>query len=129
MSTCHECIRDPRNNEYQGPSPDEVTLVNAACTMGYEFIGIENNTIIVKVRERIERLQFIHSIEFNSDRKRMSVVVRHNGLLKLFIKGADSTIVPRLSKNQPHLAYINKKAEEMSRNGLRSLMFAVKILP
>ena len=22
MSTCHECVRDPRSNEYQGPSPD-----------------------------------------------------------------------------------------------------------
>lgn len=35
MSTCHECVRDPRNQEYQGPSPDEVTLVDAAFHFGY----------------------------------------------------------------------------------------------
>jgi phospholipid-transporting ATPase len=59
----------------------------------------------------------------------MSVVVRHNGHLKLFIKGADSTIIPRLAKHQPFLKHISGKASEMSKNGLRSLMFAMRILP
>lgn len=37
-------------------------------------------------------------MEFNSDRKRMSVLVRDpdDGLVKLYVKGADSTIVDRL---------------------------------
>jgi magnesium-transporting ATPase (P-type) len=38
----------------------------------------------------------------------MSVVVLHNGILKLYVKGADATILPRLSKdNQPFKEYIN----------------------
>lgn len=37
---------------------------------------------------------------FNSDRKRMSVIVRHEGKIKLFIKGADNMILERLNKKQ-----------------------------
>lgn len=59
----------------------------------------------------------------------MSVVVRHNGVLKLYTKGADSAIVARLSKDQPFLKFISGKTNEMSKNGLRSLMFAMRILP
>jgi magnesium-transporting ATPase (P-type) len=37
-------------------------------------------------------------IEFNSDRKRMTVIVRtEEGELKVLIKGADSVIIPLLS--------------------------------
>jgi magnesium-transporting ATPase (P-type) len=59
----------------------------------------------------------------------MSVVVRHNGVLKLYTKGADSAIVARLAKDQPFLQHINEKTSELSKNGLRSLMFAMRILP
>jgi magnesium-transporting ATPase (P-type) len=40
-------------------------------------------------------------MEFNSDRKRMSVLLRDpsDGMIKLFIKGADSIIKERLDKN------------------------------
>jgi|JI8StandDraft_2_1071088.scaffolds.fasta_scaffold557697_2 magnesium-transporting ATPase (P-type) len=30
--------------------------------------------------------------KFNSDRKRMSIIVKDNGILKLYMKGADSII-------------------------------------
>ena len=41
-------------------------------------------------------------MEFNSDRKRMSILVRDptDHKIKLFIKGADSIIKSRLDKNQ-----------------------------
>jgi len=39
--------------------------------------------------------------EFNSDRKRMSVIIKHNGLIKMYIKGADSIIKDRLHKHKP----------------------------
>lgn len=41
-------------------------------------------------------------MEFNSDRKRMSVLLRDpvDGKLKLYIKGADSIIKDRLDKKQ-----------------------------
>jgi magnesium-transporting ATPase (P-type) len=40
-------------------------------------------------------------MEFNSDRKRMSVILRDpaDGLIKMYTKGADSIIKARLDKN------------------------------
>jgi magnesium-transporting ATPase (P-type) len=40
-------------------------------------------------------------MEFNSDRKRMSVLLRdpNDGKIKLYIKGADSIIKDRLDRN------------------------------
>jgi len=41
-------------------------------------------------------------MEFNSDRKRASILVKDpkDGLIKLYIKGADNIIDERLSRNQ-----------------------------
>lgn len=36
----------------------------------------------------------------------MSIIVRHHGVLKLYVKGADATIIPRLGKNQPYLRFL-----------------------
>ena len=42
----------------------------------------------------------LHVIEFNSDRKRMSVILRdqHNGQIRIYTKGADDVILARLNK-------------------------------
>ena len=46
----------------------------------------------------IEKYQILKMIEFTSDRKRMSMVVKrmNDGRVFNFIKGADFAIVPRL---------------------------------
>jgi len=47
----HECIveknKDPEDKTlyYQGPSPDEITLVDAAYHMGFAFIGKTSNKL------------------------------------------------------------------------------------
>ena len=48
------------------------------------------------------KLELLKKIEFNSDRKRMSILVRDpaDGLIKLYIKGADSIILDRLAESQ-----------------------------
>lgn len=42
------------------------------------------------------RYKHLHTIEFNSDRKRMSVLLERNGEIILFCKGADNVIMERL---------------------------------
>jgi magnesium-transporting ATPase (P-type) len=42
-------------------------------------------------------VELLRSFEFNSDRKRMSVIIRDNGIIKVYVKGADSIIKSRLS--------------------------------
>lgn len=39
-----------------------------------------------------EKVELLFSFEFNSDRKRMSVIIKHKGVIKLYTKGADAII-------------------------------------
>jgi P-type E1-E2 ATPase len=44
--------------------------------------------------------KLLNAIEFSSDRKRMSVIVRYpNGTIKVLCKGADSVIKERLVRS------------------------------
>jgi magnesium-transporting ATPase (P-type) len=51
--------------------------------------------------QMVYKFEVLRKMEFNSDRKRMSVLLRDpiDGKLKLLIKGADSIIKDRLDKN------------------------------
>lgn len=75
-------------------------------------------------------VELLKMFEFNSDRKRMSVIVKDKGLIKLYIKGADNMIKARLSSvlPQPYLQDISMKIDEFSNKGLRTLLTAVKII-
>jgi len=52
------------------------------------------------------RYEVFRKMDFNSDRKRMSVLLRDpvDGKIKLYIKGADSIILARLAKNSNQLS-------------------------
>lgn len=59
----------------------------------------------------------------------MSVLIRDEGLIKLYIKGADNIIKLRLKKDsQPFLHYIDERLDEFSRIGLRTLLMAMRVL-
>ena len=105
MATCHECIRNP-NKTYHGPSPDEITLVASAAKMGYQFI--ENSFQSIKLQCQCKDSQQTYEVkfdvenvfEFDSDRKRMSIVLANSQILGdkrlLLCKGADNVIQERL---------------------------------
>lgn len=109
LALAHECVPEVVNKSdgtkvvfYQGPSPDEVTLVDFAKSQGFDFQ--EANDASVKANytageEKGEvRYEVLRKMEFNSDRKRMSIVIRDpkDGLVKMYTKGADSIIKERL---------------------------------
>lgn len=129
---------------YQGPSPDETTLVDFAKNRGFEFCKTSDTSVTVRLYpnsgycetddELIEKTYKVHRrMEFNSDRKRMSILFTdcEDGKVKLFTKGADSIIKARLNK-----AYIDYDTEQFiddflaksSVQGLRTLLLAVRIL-
>lgn len=68
--------------------------------------------------------------EFDSDRKRHSVIVEEFGVYKLYIKGADSEIMQRLGdpEKQPYLEATQIALDEFSKVGLRTLVMAIRIL-
>ncbi len=59
----------------------------------------------------------------------MSVIIKHNGVLKLFCKGADNIIIARLSEdNQPFKDEVLFNLNEFSKKGLRTLCIAMKTI-
>jgi magnesium-transporting ATPase (P-type) len=82
---------------YQGPSPDEISLVDAAREMGFEFDKSTQSTTQITVRGEPKKFELLEVFPFTSDRKRMSVVIRSGGMIKMYTKGADSIVKARLS--------------------------------
>lgn len=103
LGLAHEVVAetDKKGNKfYQGPSPDEITLVDAAKAMGFEFERSNQNKTIMKIRGVEKSYDLLEVFPFNSDRKRMSIVIRDGNYIKLYTKGADSIIKARLSPDQ-----------------------------
>ena len=91
--------------QYNAASPDEKALIEACASFGVQFIGEEETDHFVMTRlaeSRTEQAQTIKEykklfvLEFDSTRKRMSVIVEFpSGLVMLVTKGAESSVLPR----------------------------------
>ena len=108
LALCHTCLPETKDNgeiEYQAASPDELALVEGAKELGYTVIDRPPESIVIQAydvegKPTIERYAILDIIEFSSQRKRMSIIVRMpDGRIALFCKGADSVILPRLKLN------------------------------
>ncbi|CAG9815317.1 unnamed protein product [Phaedon cochleariae] len=127
LALCHTVMSENREGrlEYQAQSPDEAALVSAARNFGFVFKERSPNSITIEVAGVKEVYELLCILDFNNVRKRMSVILRREGKLKLYCKGADNVIYERLKsatddvshRTQEHL---NKFAGE----GLRTLCLA-----
>ncbi len=81
---------------YEAESPDEAALVHAAHAYRCTLRGRSAESLLVDL-PGIGSLavQLLHVLAFDSNRKRMSVVVRHplSGQVVVYTKGADSVIM------------------------------------
>lgn len=81
---------------YEAESPDEAALVHAAQAYHCTLRGRSAESLLVDL-PGIGSLavQLLHILPFDSNRKRMSVVVRHplSGQVVVYTKGADSVIM------------------------------------
>ncbi|KAJ3308581.1 hypothetical protein HDU93_005680, partial [Gonapodya sp. JEL0774] len=115
-----------RELTYRAQSPDEAALVDAAKNMGIAFLGRKMNTVFLDVFGESEIYEILNVLEFNSTRKRMSVVVRRpDGTLSVFCKGADSVIMARLASGQKEIAGVTGlHLDAFAEEGLRTLCLA-----
>ncbi|XP_055475247.1 phospholipid-transporting ATPase IK-like, partial [Psammomys obesus] len=112
---------------YQAASPDEEALVTAARNFGYVFLSRTRDTItLVELGE--ERVyQVLAMMDFNSVRKRMSVLVRNpEGSICLYTKGADTVILERLHKKGAIEATTEEVLAAFAEQTLRTLCLAYK---
>jgi magnesium-transporting ATPase (P-type) len=93
----------------QASSPDEEALVQGAAFLGYKLIERTTECIKVSVHGKEQKYDLLATLEFNSDRKRMSIVVQTpEKKVLLMCKGADSIILARLANSEHGVT----KAEE-----------------
>ncbi|EKM55031.1 uncharacterized protein PHACADRAFT_255350 [Phanerochaete carnosa HHB-10118-sp] len=142
LALCHTVLTgtDPETGalEYKAQSPDEAALVQAAADVGFVFRGREKDILMVSTpfSEGIDRYELLNVLEFNSSRKRMSIIVRkidddeQNGLL-LLSKGADNVIFERLrSGQQEQLTEVTEDhLSDFASEGLRTLTLAWRSIP
>ncbi|VDO57199.1 unnamed protein product [Onchocerca flexuosa] len=116
---------------YHSTSPDEKALVKAAKNLNFIFHTRTPQCVYIEAMGKEEKYVILHVLEFTSNRKRMGVIVRcPNKKLKLYIKGADSVIFPRLTPDSDNLL-IEKTTEHLmyfASNGLRTLCMAMCVL-
>ena len=137
LALCHSCSVQENEEgieEYICVSPDSIELVKTAKAQGFHLTKSETaaikRIILGGDKNNIAEVELLQLIEFSSDRKRETVIVRDKGVIKLYCKGADSIIKARTSPNTP--PQILKQGEyyvdKFSKQGFRTLFISMKVL-
>uniref|UniRef100_A0A4W3HJ34 Phospholipid-transporting ATPase n=1 Tax=Callorhinchus milii TaxID=7868 RepID=A0A4W3HJ34_CALMI len=128
LGLCHTVMVEENKGElvYQAASPDEGALVTAARNFGFAFLSRTQNTITISELGTKRTYQVLAMLDFNSDRKRMSVILRDpDGNIKLYCKGADTVIYERLHPNNPKRD-CTEEALDFATQTLRTLCLTYK---
>ncbi|GLT31904.1 hypothetical protein SLA2020_066040 [Shorea laevis] len=138
LAICHTVIplSVPNKEFYEAESQDEVAFVRAAKELGFNFLrrtqtSIEIHELDPTTGEKVLRVyELLHVLEFSSDRRRMSVIVRNQeNQLLLLSKGADSVMFERLSEHGSEFeAQTKEHIDSYSEAGLRTLVIAYREL-
>jgi len=122
---------------YSASSPDEAALVYAAKHFGFFFKAKEQGgKFVVEMRNKNNSdvvYEILEFLEFNSDRKRSSVLVKDSstGKLILYSKGADNVMKKRLASSNskgPLLSKTEQHLDEFVNDGLRTLIVAKTVV-
>ncbi|KAK4798453.1 hypothetical protein SAY86_030779 [Trapa natans] len=140
LAICHTVIPEVNKQTgeiyYEAESPDESAFVIAARELGFVFFERKQTSISLSELDfengaTMDRnYELLHTLEFSSSRKRMSVIVKsEEGRLLLLSKGADSVMLERLSKDgRSFLAETRDHINKYSEAGLRTLVIAYREL-
>ncbi|KAF8036267.1 hypothetical protein BT93_C2092 [Corymbia citriodora subsp. variegata] len=140
LALCHMVIPEVEHRtgkvSYEAESPDEAAFVVAARELGFEFYKRTQKSISLYELDpvskmKVERVyQLLNVLEFNTSRKRMSVVVRdEEGKILLLCKGSDSVMFERLSNDNNDLEKNTRDhVHEYADAGLRTLVLAYREL-
>ena len=138
LAICHTVLADKPDPDqqpyflgYKAESPDESALVATARDVGFPFISKGRERIVIEMMGQPESYILLKVLEFNSTRKRMSVIVRNpQGRIVLYCKGADSVIYERLADDHDSILkdQTSKDMEAFANSGLRTLCIAYRLV-
>ncbi|KAF3693808.1 putative phospholipid-transporting ATPase VD [Channa argus] len=125
---------------YEAESPDEAALVYTAKAYGFTLLARTPDSVTVRLPSGEDLVfEVLNTLAFDSNRKRMSVLVRHPITKEyvLYTKGADYAIMEllgtpyaeQLSGNQKDIATDTQyHLDYYAKDGLRTLCFAKKVV-
>ncbi|XP_030466430.1 phospholipid-transporting ATPase 2 isoform X1 [Syzygium oleosum] len=110
---------------YKAQSQDEDALVHAAAKLHMVLFNRNANIIEIRFNGTVIHYEVLETLEFTSDRKRMSIVVKNcqNGKIFLLTKGADEAILPYANPGQQTRTFV-EAVDQYSQLGLRTLCLA-----
>ncbi|KAA8544851.1 hypothetical protein F0562_019635 [Nyssa sinensis] len=117
--------------DYQGESPDEQALVYAAAAYGFMLIERTSGHIVIDIHGERQRFNVLGLHEFDSDRKRMSVILGcPDKTVKVFVKGADTSMFSVVDKsmNVNIIRATEAHLHSYSSMGLRTLVVGMREL-
>ncbi|KAJ6325721.1 hypothetical protein OIU76_012748 [Salix suchowensis] len=117
--------------DYQGESPDEQALAFAAAAYGFMLIERTSGHIIIDIHGERQRFNVFGLHEFDSDRKRMSVILGcPDGTVRVFVKGADTSMFSVIDRslNKNVVRATEGHLHTYSTLGLRTLVIGMRDL-
>ncbi|XP_077216648.1 phospholipid-transporting ATPase 2-like isoform X2 [Tasmannia lanceolata] len=110
---------------YKAQSQDEDALVHAAARLHMVLVNKNGNILEINFNGLVILYEILDTLEFTSDRKRMSVVVKdcQNEKLILLSKGADEAILPCAVSGKQVRTFV-EAVEQYAQLGLRTLCLA-----
>ena len=137
----HDVLKETNSSEkinFQGSSPDEITLVSAAYELGFHFVSRENGLIKIEIHnfenENIikKTYKILQKFDFTSERQCSSIVVEDLQTKKiiLYIKGSDKKIFGSLDEFSKGNIFpkTKKHVDQFAKRGLRTLCFGFKYI-
>jgi phospholipid-translocating ATPase len=112
---------------YQASSPDEVALVEWAGAMGLSLAARTLTEITLTAPQGTTLAYHILQVfPFTSESRRMGIIVKDkaSGEILFYMKGADTAMSPIVQYND----WLNEEVDNISREGLRTLVVARKSL-
>ncbi|XP_027343914.1 phospholipid-transporting ATPase 1-like [Abrus precatorius] len=117
--------------DYQGESPDEQALAYAAAAYGFMLIERTSGHIVIDTHGERQKFNVLGLHEFDSDRKRMSVILGYpDNSVKVFVKGADTSMLSVIKKsfNMDLVKATETHLHSFSSMGLRTLVIGMREL-
>ncbi|EAY06606.1 phospholipid-translocating P-type ATPase, flippase family protein [Trichomonas vaginalis G3] len=118
---------------YSSESPDEEALVNYAKELTATLTArVPDESMTIDLGGTETKFEHLATIEFDSDRKRMSVVVRApNGEVVIYTKGADTIMFPLIAKDEDEsvIKSTKEQVDAFAEQGLRTLIYAWRLMP
>lgn len=134
LSLCHTVQLDiNQKDKYQASSPDEMCFIEFCIKLGIVYEGDKkqrnnspNKTRTVKYINERRNFEILQILEFDSTRKRMSIILRDLSSQKiiLFCKGADSYVLPKCIAGD--IQSCEASIKSFGQNGWRTLALAYR---